>query len=64
MTSKEILKNIVFRCPFCGQTSLVEELANHKFDGDLTVKDVFDTLNQQQKDLLYYMVGLAVESKK
>jgi len=32
-----------------------------ELDDDATVEDVFDTLNDQQKDVVYYMIGEAVD---
>ncbi len=33
-------------------------------NGDKTVKDVFDTLNEEQKQVVYFMIGQAVENAK
>jgi HK97 family phage prohead protease len=39
----------------------VDKDLQHAKDNDLTVKQVFDTLNENQKKVVYYMIGAALE---
>jgi hypothetical protein len=45
---------------------IVEEdnAATHADGGEKTVQDVFDTLSEEQKKVVYYMIGQAASSKK
>lgn len=33
-------------------------------DGDRTIKDVFDTMNDEQKEVVYFLVGSAIEDER
>ena len=39
-----------------------EEFSHSDFDDEVTADDIIDTMNDEQKDLLYEMVGLAAET--
>lgn len=41
-----------------------KDMAAENNGGDKTVKDVFDTLNEEQKNAVYYVIGKAVEEAK
>jgi formylmethanofuran dehydrogenase subunit B len=33
-------------------------------DGERTIKDVFDTMNEEQKEVVYFLVGSAIEEER
>ena len=33
-------------------------------DGEKTIKEVFDSMNEEQKEVVYFMIGAAIEDER